>query len=327
MSVAASHTAVVEKLKHNYVRFTALQGQLFADLPSADGQPHQQSALKHFIGCTAQGQQYLDRLSQQRSFTNGKHKNGLRTNPAPSNSLFLSQMQQEVERLRRFVHSFAEDLWMRLLAAADGLCTLRQTAAKLQSVAQQQDCLLQHHELTVQCDGIGDDLVCVDSFVQHNATACAYLAFLTDTVNTPQTASVPSSVLAPSSTSLFTLQQLLNAPTGQTKVPAVYKTCLTECLLGTTELDAVLIGLSDLYEQVRLVGLRLSADLSLNPATDLDQQDSQWVAPDWLQREDGASVVRLRWYGPRTLKPDQKIYVEKKVHREPWTEEAGYKVS
>lgn len=92
--------------------------------------------------------------------------------------------------------------------------------------------------------------MCVDSFVQHNATACAYLAFLTDTVNTPQTASVPSSVLAPSSTSLFTLQQLLNAPTGQTKVPAVYKTCLTECLLGTTELDAVLIGLSDLYEQV-----------------------------------------------------------------------------
>ena len=37
-------------------------------------------------------------------------------------------------------------------------------------------------------------------------------------------------------------------------------------------------------------------------------------------------MVRLRWYGPRSLKPDQKIYVEKKIHREPWTEEAGYKV-
>ncbi|KAL0024932.1 hypothetical protein WJX77_004294 [Trebouxia sp. C0004] len=374
--------AVVEKLKHNYVRFTALQSQLFADLPSADGQPEQQSALKHFIGCTAQGQQYLDRLSQQRPFTNGKHKNGLHLNPAPSdlNSLFLSQMQQEVERLRRFAHSFAEDLWMRLLAAADGLCMLRQTAAKLQSVAHQQDCLLQHQELAAQCDGIGDDLVCVDSFVQHNAIACAYLAFLTDAVNTPQAASLPSSVSTPSCTSLLTLQQLLNAPTGRTKVPAVYKTCLTECLLGTTELDAVLIGLSDLYEQVRLVGLRLSADLSHKPAADLDQQDSEWVAPDWfsrsttkywvqpqhrmrvkceiiknlpvsiyegqrrkvaagdsedalrflqqqhmhdstlvssvylddpdfqtyrsrLRREDGASVVRLRWYGPRTLKP------------------------
>ena len=152
--------AVVEKLKHNYVRFTALQAHLIADLPSADGQPQQQSALKHFIGCTAQGQQYLDRLSQQRPFTNGKHKNGLRTNPAPSSSLFLSQMQQEVERLRRFVHSFAEDLWMRLLAAADGLCSLRQTAAKLQSVAQQQDCLLQHQELAAQCNSIGARSFC-----------------------------------------------------------------------------------------------------------------------------------------------------------------------
>ncbi len=92
--------------------------------------------------------------------------------------------------------------------------------------------------------------MCVDSFVQHNAIACAYLAFLSDTVNTPQNASIPSSVSTPSSASLSTLQQLLNAPTGQTKVPAVYKTCLTECILGTTELDAVLIGLSDLYEQV-----------------------------------------------------------------------------
>ena len=45
-----------------------------------------------------------------------------------------------------------------------------------------------------------------------------------------------------------------------------------------------------------------------------------------LRREDGASVVRLRWYGPRSLKPDQKLYVEKKVHREPWTEENGFKV-
>jgi len=92
--------------------------------------------------------------------------------------------------------------------------------------------------------------VCADSFVQHNGIACAYLAFLSDTVNTPQNTSNFSSASTPASTSLFTLQQLLNAPTGQTKVPAVYKTCLTECVLGTTELDAVLIGLSDLYEQV-----------------------------------------------------------------------------
>lgn len=147
------------KLKHNYVRFAALQSQLLAEVPSeAVRGTQQQSALKHFIACTTQGQQYLDRISQQRSATNGKHKNGLHTTPAPSPpcSLFVGQLQQEVERLRRFVHSYAEDLWMRLLAAADGLCTVRQTVAQLQSVAQQQNCLLQHQELAAQCDTIGE---------------------------------------------------------------------------------------------------------------------------------------------------------------------------
>ena len=36
--------------------------------------------------------------------------------------------------------------------------------------------------------------------------------------------------------------------------------------------------------QVRLVGQRLSADLSHKPAAGVDQQDSQWVAPDWFSR-------------------------------------------
>lgn len=53
----------------------------------------------------------------------------------------------------------------------------------------------------------------------------------------------------------MSLLQLLNAPTSSNQVPAVYKTCLTECLLGTTDFDAVLIGLSDVYEQVQKLHL------------------------------------------------------------------------
>lgn len=150
--------AVVDKLKHNYVRLAALQSQLLSDGSASfqnEERPQQQSALKHFIGCTTQGQQYLDRLGHQRPFTNGKHKNGEQP-AAPPSSLFLRQLQQEVERLRRFVHSSAEDLWMRLLAAADGLSELRQTAARLQSQTQQHDCQLQHQELTTLCDRIGE---------------------------------------------------------------------------------------------------------------------------------------------------------------------------
>ena len=150
---------MVEKLKHTYVRLAPLQSQLLADVPSngQDRDPSQhQSALKHFIGCTTQGQQYLDRLGRQPPLANGKHKNGLQPPPAPASSLFLGQLQQEVERLRRFVQSCAEKLWMRLLAAADGLSELRQRAAKLQSQAQQQDCLLHHQELCLLCDRIGE---------------------------------------------------------------------------------------------------------------------------------------------------------------------------
>lgn len=156
--------AVVDKLRHNYVRLTALQSQLLADLPvnsQAEEAPQQQSALKHFIGCTTQGQQYLDRLSQQRPFTNGKHKNGQQAASAAFSSLFLRQLQQEVERLRRFVHSYAEDLWMRLLAAADGLSELKQTAPSLQSQTQQHQCLLQHQELVTRCDQIGEQHDCI----------------------------------------------------------------------------------------------------------------------------------------------------------------------
>ncbi len=155
----------MEKLKHNYVRFAALQSQLLANAPSephSESHPPQQSALKHFIGCTTQGKQYLDRISQQRPFTNGKRKNGLHTASAStaSGSLFLCKLQQEVERLHRFIHSFAEDLWMRLLATADGLCTLRETAAKLQSAEQQHECLLQHQGLVAQCYCIGEKAMC-----------------------------------------------------------------------------------------------------------------------------------------------------------------------
>lgn len=156
-SNAAMPQAVVDKLKHNYVRFAALQSQLLAEAQSTQPQAHPpaQSALKHFIGCTDQGKQYLDRITQQRAFSNGKYKNGVHTAPQPPSSAFIRQLQQEVERLRRFVHSFAEDLWMRLLATADGLCMARKAAAAAQSSAEQQNLTLQQRELAERCDRVG----------------------------------------------------------------------------------------------------------------------------------------------------------------------------
>lgn len=96
----------------------------------------------------------------------------------------------------------------------------------------------------------GEDLVSIDSFVQQNATACAYLASLSDTLNPPTPSGRPSLPHQGSPTPLLTLDQLLNGSGTKANVPAVYKTCLSECIFGTTDFDAVLIGLSDLYEQV-----------------------------------------------------------------------------
>ena len=45
-----------------------------------------------------------------------------------------------------------------------------------------------------------------------------------------------------------------------------------------------------------------------------------------LRREDGASMVRLRWYGDRDARdPGQPLFVEKKVHREAYTEQFSTK--
>lgn len=46
-----------------------------------------------------------------------------------------------------------------------------------------------------------------------------------------------------------------------------------------------------------------------------------------LLREDGASVVRVRWYGARSQSGLQELYVERKVHKEPWTGERSFKVN
>ena len=110
----------------------------------------------------------------------------------------------------------------------------------------------------------GEELVSVDSFVQHNATACAYLASLSDTLTASPPSARPSPANQDCSTTVITLDQLLSGSKAVAKVPAVYKTCLSECILGTTDFDTVLIGLSDLYEQVSALCLKQRNSLSIH---------------------------------------------------------------
>ena len=45
-----------------------------------------------------------------------------------------------------------------------------------------------------------------------------------------------------------------------------------------------------------------------------------------LRRDDNATLVRVRWYGPRSSSEEQQMFVERKVHRESWTGERSAKV-
>jgi len=44
-----------------------------------------------------------------------------------------------------------------------------------------------------------------------------------------------------------------------------------------------------------------------------------------IKREEGARLVRFRWYGENALEPDKEIYVERKVHHEGWGKESSAK--
>ena len=45
-----------------------------------------------------------------------------------------------------------------------------------------------------------------------------------------------------------------------------------------------------------------------------------------LQREDRAAATRIRFYGHRSRSSSQEVFLERKVHREPWTGEQSCKV-
>lgn len=44
-----------------------------------------------------------------------------------------------------------------------------------------------------------------------------------------------------------------------------------------------------------------------------------------LRREHGSSLVRIRWYGKRTVDPEDESFVERKIHKDGWTGERSVK--
>lgn len=45
-----------------------------------------------------------------------------------------------------------------------------------------------------------------------------------------------------------------------------------------------------------------------------------------LRRDDRAAATRIRFYGERSEQGTQELFLERKIHREPWTGEQSCKV-
>ncbi|KAL4433860.1 hypothetical protein ABPG75_000301 [Micractinium tetrahymenae] len=286
---------------------------------------------------------------------------------------FVHSFGQEVQRLRLFLKSSLEALWLALLDACAQLRGLSeellQGGAASAAAARQLGARLA--ALKAGFDATGQELVHLDRFLRQNVAACAQLAQMHDQQH--RRAGGPELPLA--------------------EVEGPYLEAAQGALLGELRMEPLVLGLSDAYELCRLIESdaaalagrpahwvppdrfqRVTRKFWLHPADVMrfkaevikhlpvlifgdrqkltegspfevaflrDQQASDssdttsvyYDEPnslpcyhDRLRKDDGASVVRLRWYGERAAgAPGQRIFVERKVHRERCTGEFSYK--
>ncbi|KAK9808768.1 hypothetical protein WJX72_003237 [[Myrmecia] bisecta] len=380
---------MLDKFKHNCLRFHVLLSRLTREEhPHSEAGRQECPTLKHYLAlCASRAAQSGDVPINGSSYMNGQHKHSRPAHRLPAfdgPTTFVQELDYEVERVRRFILSFTEELWLRLLDVADSLqgavnkegqhlegaqpATALSSAGAMPSA---RDVSQQLPAASDACGSLGADLVAMDEFVRRNVAAAAELVELRDRGE------------------LDTGRQAGEFPEHSAAQHPVYLACMKECLLGEISLDPILVGLSDVYEQVRVLAtnaavaegvweppskfqrettkywiqphdvMRLKCELikhipilifgerqklttggSCESMRFLQQQrisDSTTVSSVYLddeglqtyhtrlQREDYASVARVRWYGSRSMRGGQELFVERKVHREPWTRERSFK--
>eukprot|EP00887_Chlorella_sp_A99_P003724 scaffold7.g3724.t1 len=351
----------IPQFKHGYVRHGALLAQLWATCDTCRPRPGGEALA------------YLSAWARGDAGPGG---------PPPAAAPFVGSLALEVSRVRAFLSSYLEQLWLRLLDATD----------QIRGAA---DELLQHHAgaaggrgaaaealaarlagLRAACDGLGNDLVQVERFINQNVAACTQLAQMHDRplplpLQPPPSAAAPGGAgAAPCHSPELAVHQLDGA----------YLAAAQACLLGRLCLDPLTVGLSDAYELLRLVEgdaaaragrgtgrwvpptkfQRCTRKFWVHPSdvmalkaqiirhlpilifgdrtklTEGDPSAVRFLADEGatsdssdissafhtrLRREDGAAVARVRWYGERSARPDQQLFVERKVHREKFTGE------
>lgn len=208
------------------------------------------------------------------------------TAPAPAPDAFVTSLALEAERVRVFITSYLEHLWMRLLdctaelrACDDQLRLAHSGGAGGAGPGATAERLA---GLRNTCDALGEDLVQVEIFMRQNVAACAQLVQMHDRLPQQLAAAVPANghrrqqQRPPAAAAPHEL--------GVEELEGAYLACMQQRLLGSLSLDPLTVGLSDAYELLRL----LEGD-----AATAAGRPSRWVPPTKFQR-----VTRKFWVHP-----------------------------
>ncbi|GMH40033.1 hypothetical protein BSKO_07937 [Bryopsis sp. KO-2023] len=279
----------------------------------------------------------------------------------PPASYFAKALEQELNRVRRYVEIFSEEMWVRLGGIVDLVAKVATPKAVGERLSSEQ-----LDDLVRQCDEIGDDIVLLDEFLRQNVVACAHLTQRHDMMAWASRSGggEPSEPLNLSSTYIQAMEQYL----------------MTAVKHGT-----ILVNLSDIYSQIRQLRsagggegwsapnseraenrtlkfwvhpgdvLRLKCEVIKNLPIQVnkDRGNGNWkrlsflkdaALEEWelmnsvyfddedfgtyyerLDRGQGAAVVRASWNGSRVLGNEETIFMEKKCQRDPWKGQTSIK--
>lgn len=351
-----------EEYKANAARVDLLQ-----QLCSTDGTNRPDATIPaRSDGSGEQLAQLLHQLSDQQQ--------GHPVQNASGGSSFVAGFLQEIHRLNKFTNIRAAELRGRITLISKSFpVVVNSRASDVDGISST--------TAWNKCEVVAEEIVVLDSFVQHNVLALSMVAAeydeaLGNSLGLDGTPCVSSHHAAPDRTTYIT-----GCST------SLYQQHIYKCIMSGVDLDVVLWGLSVLFARIRDRENQCTSDPSEWRAPDEFQRSTTkyWIHPsditrvksmivkqlpilvygqkspssvdlgalntlegarkgvsslissvyydndtldvyqNRLRREDGSSLVRVRWYGYKSSSPDHVMFVERKRHREAWTGERSMK--
>eukprot|EP01025_Chloroclados_australasicus_P029400 TRINITY_DN2938_c0_g1_i11.p1 TRINITY_DN2938_c0_g1~~TRINITY_DN2938_c0_g1_i11.p1 ORF type:complete len:793 (-),score=44.46 TRINITY_DN2938_c0_g1_i11:198-2576(-) len=270
---------------------------------------------------------------------------------------FLQQFVQECARIREILSQSAKKLWLDMVHMAEELPSLEDGFVS-------EDLLFRIPKYRSICNEIGEQLVELESFISTNIKMLTRIAWVKDfnefdeeifeQDNDPYVQSVSNAILGNIcletilvglSDTYVHLDKLVKAghinkddkwvapdrfqrqttkfwvhPDNVLKVKSIIIQHLPVLIYG----DRPKLQFGRSNSAIRnLLEDNIGASAKISSVY-VDNVDL-YTYHQRLVREDGATLARIRWYGERQSGPFQKLYVERKLHREFWTGEFSMK--